>query len=93
MRFIRFVLLSLVFLMFFVGIIVAILLLSAGLLAIPVSLAVMSGLFTRIITIASDLSPLAMFLTGVSCISAGLALSLLIVYLFPKQQDWFKRLC
>jgi len=82
MKFIRFLLLAGVFLLFFAAIILSIFLVSAGLLAIPVALAVISGFFT---TVASDLSPPAMLLTGISCISSGLAIALGVIILFPKQ--------
>jgi hypothetical protein len=88
MKFIRFVLSAIVFMLFFAVILTSIVLLSAGLLAIVVSITVMTGFFT---TVASDLSPLAMLLTGVSCIGAGLAAALGVVVLFVKQPYMFTK--
>jgi len=86
--FIKFIIHTIVFLLFYVFILIAIVLISAGVLAIPVSLSAMSGLFSGVV---SDLSPPAMLLTGISCISAGLAITLAVVILFPKQVNMFKR--
>ncbi|MCL1865992.1 MAG: hypothetical protein FWF82_01120 [Oscillospiraceae bacterium] len=80
-----------VFVLFFLAVLTAVGLVSAGLLAIPVSIVAMSGRFTNIARIVSDLSPAAMFFAGVSALSAGLALSLAILHLFPKQPGWFTR--
>jgi hypothetical protein len=80
----RIILSVLVFLLFYAAIISSIVLVSAGILAIPVALAAISGVFTNI---ASDLSPPAMLLAGISCISAGLALALAVVMFFPKQPN------
>jgi len=88
MKFIKFLIHTIVFLLFYVFILIAILLISAGVLAIPVALSAMSGLFSGVV---SDLYPPAMLLTGISCISAGLALTLAIIILFPKQAKMFKR--
>jgi len=65
-------------------ILTAIVLVSAGLLAIPLSLIVMSGIFTQV---ASDLSPPVMLLAGVSCLSAGLAMTLAVFVMFEKQTE------
>jgi hypothetical protein len=70
----------------------AVLLISAGLIALPASVLSMLGLFEKIAKIVSDLSPPAMFLTGISCISAGLAIMLAVVILFPKQPYLFRKL-
>ncbi|MCL1789424.1 MAG: hypothetical protein FWG33_03620 [Oscillospiraceae bacterium] len=85
----KFLISAVVFLLFYIFILVSIALLSAGILAIPVSLAVITGVFTNV---ASDLSPVPMLFMGISCISAGLALALGIVILFPKQPYLFGRL-
>ena|GEM_PF-1473211 len=87
-KLLKFVVSAVVFLLFFLFILVSIVLVSAGLLAMPVSLAVISGIFTNV---ASDLSPLPMLFTGICCISTGLAIALGIVILFPKQPNMFKR--
>ncbi|MCL1903004.1 MAG: hypothetical protein FWF94_01135 [Oscillospiraceae bacterium] len=80
---------AVVFLLFYIAVLASIALISSGLLAIPVAIAVITGLFTNV---ASDLSPLSMLLTGISCISAGLAMALGIIILFPKQPKiWLKR--
>jgi hypothetical protein len=92
MKYIRFLVLSVVFLLFFTAILVSILLISAGLLAVPVSLALISGIGKNVASVASDLSAPAMFLTGISCISAGLAIMLAVVVYFPKQAFIFRKL-
>jgi hypothetical protein len=71
-----------VFLVFFAAIVVSILLISAGILAIPISLGILTGFFT---SVASDLVPPAMLFAGISCLSAGLAIAVGVVMLFPKQ--------
>ncbi|MDR0222800.1 MAG: hypothetical protein LBI38_04600 [Oscillospiraceae bacterium] len=80
--------LSAAFLLLFAMTSAAVVLVSAGLLAIPVALAVMTGVFT---SVASDLSPPSMLLAGISCLSAGLALALAVIVLFPKQTKIFKK--
>jgi hypothetical protein len=92
MKFIRFALSSIVFLLFFIASLVAIVLVSAGLLAVPMSFAAFTGIGSNVAKIVSDLSPPAMFFAGISCLSAGLALALLIIVNFPKQTYWFKKL-
>ena len=87
MKFIKFIASVIVFLLFFAAIMIAIVLVSLGLLGVPVALAVLSGVFTNV---ASDLSPLAMLFAGFSCVSAGLAISLAVVILFPKQPYMFR---
>ena len=77
-----------VFLLLFAAILLAIVLVAAGLLAIPLSLCAMSGFFANV---TSDLSPPAMLLCGISCVSAGLALALAVIILFPKQPYMFKK--
>lgn len=77
-----------VFLSLFAVILAAVALVSFGLLAVPLSLLVMTGLFT---SVASDVSTASVFLAGVSCLSGGFALGLTAVKLFPKQVRLFKR--
>lgn len=77
------------FLLFFAAIILSITLVSMGILAIPTALAAITGVFTNV---ASDLSPPAMLLAGVFCISAGLALALAVVILFPKQPNLLRKM-
>lgn len=84
----RFFISSCVFFIFFAMILVCVILLSTGLLAFPLALAVMTGIFT---SVASDLSPPSMLLAGISCLSAGLALTLAVIILFPKQTKMFKK--
>jgi hypothetical protein len=88
MKFIRFSVQTIVFLLFYVAILLMIVLLSTGILALPIAISVMSGFFT---SVASDLAPQAILFAGISCLSAGLALALSIVMLFPKQPFIFKR--
>jgi hypothetical protein len=77
-----------VFLAFLAAIAVSILMVSAGILAIPISVGIITGLFT---SVASDLSPPAMFFAGVFCLSGGLAIAVAIVILFPKQPNILRR--
>jgi len=49
---------AVVFLLFYIAVLASIALISSGLLAIPVAIAVITGLFTNV---ASDLSPLSAF--------------------------------
>jgi len=90
MRFIRFLLLVIVFFLFFTAVLASVLLVSAGLLAVPMSIVVILGIGSNIAKVVSDLTPLAMFFAGISCICAGLALALAVVVYFPKQVNWFR---
>jgi hypothetical protein len=83
---VRFVVMSLIFLIFYAAALVSIVLISTGILAIPISVGVMTGFFTGV---ASDLSPPAMLFSGIACLSGGVALGLGIVVLFPKQTRLF----
>jgi len=87
MRFTKFIALSLIFLLFYVAALISVVLISTGILAIPISLGVMTGFFT---SVASDLSPPAMFFAGIASLSGGVALGLAIVVLFPKQSKLFR---
>ncbi|MCL2754443.1 MAG: hypothetical protein FWD35_01840 [Oscillospiraceae bacterium] len=78
---------AIIFLLFYAVTLGAVVLISTGILAIPISVGVMSGFFT---SVASDLSPPAMFFAGISCLSGGVALGIGIVVLFPKQSRVFK---
>jgi hypothetical protein len=80
MKIFRFAVDIIVFLLLYAAILAGILLLSAGILAIGVGVTVLGGLFTAV---ASDLSPPALILAGISCISAGLAVSLGVIIAFP----------
>jgi hypothetical protein len=86
MRFIKFILSSILFLLVFAAVILSVVLVSAGLLAIPASLAVITGIFTNVI---SDLSPVAMLFAGISCISAGLSVALAVAILVDKRYGLF----
>jgi len=59
----------------------AVVLASAGLLVVFVSLGVITGLLG---TVASDLSPPAMLFTGLFCVFSALSLSLVLYILCPK---------
>jgi len=76
-----------VFLLLFIMFLASVALISLGLLAVPLSLAVMTGFFTAV---ASDISPVSMFFAGVSGLSGGAALCAGAVKLFPKQARLFK---
>jgi len=78
----RIITLIIVFAISFVACLLAVLLISSGILAIPISVGVMTGFFT---SVASDLSPPAMLFAGIFCLATGGILALAIVYLFPKQ--------
>ncbi|MCL1831582.1 MAG: hypothetical protein FWG45_01570 [Oscillospiraceae bacterium] len=80
--FVRLIVLIIVFVLFLAAISASIIMISAGILAIPLSIGVMSGFFT---SVASDISPPAMLFAGIACLSGGLALGVVIIMLFPKQ--------
>jgi hypothetical protein len=90
MKYIRILLSWIVFLLFFTASLLAILLTSAGLLALPMSVVYGAGIGSNVARVVSDLSPVSMFFAGISCLSAGLALTLAIVVYFPKQIEWFR---
>jgi len=77
-----------VFFALFAVILLSIALVSFGLLAVPLSLLVMSGVFT---SVASDVSTVSVLLAGISCISGGGALGLAAIKLFPMQARLFKK--
>lgn len=87
--FARLLLSVILFALFFAVIVLTVILLSLGILAFPVALAAITGIFTNV---ASDLSPPAMFLAGIFCVSTGLLLALLTIILFPKQPFIIKKL-
>jgi hypothetical protein len=88
MKYIRIAVLVAVFLGLYAAMIVSIVLISTGVLAIPIALGVLTGFFTNV---TSDLSPPAMLFAGVACISGGIALALGIALLFPKQPNILRK--
>jgi len=81
------IVLTAVFLLLFAAVMASVALISLGIFAVPLSLLVMTGLFTAV---ASDLSPMSVFFAGISCLSGGAALCLAAVILFPLQTQIFK---
>jgi len=81
------IVLTAVFLLLFAAVMASVALVSLGIFAVPLSLLVMTGLFTAV---ASDLPPVSVFFAGISCLSGGAALCLAVIILFPLQTQIFK---
>jgi len=77
-----------VFLSLFIMLLLSVALISLGILAVPLSLMVMTGLFT---SVASELPPPSALFAGIACLCGGAALCLAVIVLFPKQAVMFKR--